>query len=133
MQLFAHFAVRAMPTPKSLRCSPFPIRQWLQSGVASLLCQVTKAAEGIRNRLAFLHSCRHITRNDTRRADSRRPTGIAMSHLHPVVVVFTCFLGLTACSGGGGSGTPPPSPPPVITTQPTALTVNAGSAATFTV
>jgi sugar lactone lactonase YvrE len=58
-----------------------------------------------------------------------------MPHLHPVVVAFTCFLGLTACGGGGGSGTPPPPPPPppVITAQPAALTVNTGSAATFTV
>jgi sugar lactone lactonase YvrE len=60
-----------------------------------------------------------------------------LHRLHHAVFVlaFLWLVGLSACGGGGGNPAPPPPPPaaPVITTQPSSLTVNAGSSATFTV
>jgi sugar lactone lactonase YvrE len=57
--------------------------------------------------------------------------GVSMRITRPFAA--GALLCLVACSGGGGGGTPPPVNPPTITTQPASQTVNAGSAATFTV
>lgn len=53
----------------------------------------------------------------------------ATSRLMPLVLLTVTLAGCDS----GGSGTIPPPPAPVITTQPTALTVNAGSSAKFSV
>jgi sugar lactone lactonase YvrE len=58
----------------------------------------------------------------------------AVMSIRHVLISLGCALGLIGCGGGGGSTPPPPPPPPPsITSQPVALTVNAGSAAIFRV
>jgi streptogramin lyase len=58
-----------------------------------------------------------------------------MDRISRFLIISVAFLTLTACGGGGG-GTPPPPPPPaapVITTQPTGVTVNAGTSTMLSV